>query len=542
MSKLKISFDIRAQVKAVLALLVVMLIISSVVSYISMLGVINSSEQVRDRSIAKLKAVSLLRVELNGISGDLRFMIISDNSKKIEMRKNDIYKNIGLIDKGLSDIKPHLIGSEIRQISSVESQWPEVKKDIDSFVRLLNSDNVAQARGVLNGRIEQSVHEFISALKVIAIDTDHRVDESISDAIAGSEDSNRIIIICGLISIMLALVFGWLVSRNITQGLRSAIEQSKYMGKGDLSFRAAFVPENEFGAMIKNMVASSEKLGLVMSQVKGDSSKMKDVADGLLDSSVKTLSYTGKQRESVDLIVSSIEELAATFSEIAENTQVTSDKFSAMSDESEVGKKVLNKTIVEINQLVDAVQESNATISSVEEEAKNIDQVLDVIRSVAEQTNLLALNAAIEAARAGESGRGFAVVADEVRSLAQRTHDSALEIQAMTETLRKRITVAGDQADIASERAQSAVQQAEETQEKFTNMIALISELNDRMMHTASTTEQQAAVAEEVMTSVSVVSDMASETELACQKNNDEGQKLAKLSDSIDHKINEIRV
>lgn len=542
MSELKMNFDIRGQIKAVLALLMVMLIISSAVSYISMLEVIDNSEQVRDRSIAKLKAVSLLRVELNGISGDLRFIIISDNSEKIKIRKNDIYKNISFIDKGLSDIKPHLIGSEIRLISSVENQWPAVKKDIDSFIKLLNSDNITQARAMLNGRIEQSVHDFISALKTIAKDTDHRVDESISDVITGSKDSNRIIVVSGFLSIVLALVFGWFVSRNITQGLRSAIEQSKYMGKGDLSFRAAFIPENEFGAMINNMVSSSEKLGLVMSQVKGESSIMKDVSDSLLDTSRKTLSYTGKQRESINLIVSSIEELAATFSEIAENTQITSDKFSAMSDESEVGKKVLNKTIIEINQLVDAVQESNATISSVEEEAKNIDQVLDVIRSVAEQTNLLALNAAIEAARAGESGRGFAVVADEVRSLAQRTHDSALEIQAMTEILRKRITVAGEQAGTASERAQSAVQQAEETQEKFTNMIVLISELNDRMMHTASTTEQQAAVAEEVMTSVSVVSDMASETELACQKNNDEGQKLAKLSDSIDHKINEIRV
>ncbi|WP_231570148.1 methyl-accepting chemotaxis protein [Pseudomonas sp. BIGb0408] len=101
------------------------------------------------------------------------------------------------------------------------------------------------------------------------------------------------------------------------------------------------------------------------------------------------------------------------------------------------GASAITDTQSEIQSLARQIDGSSSVVQELADEARAIDKVLEVIRSVAEQTNLLALNAAIEAARAGEQGRGFAVVADEVRQLAQRTQQATGEIQGMIARLQQ---------------------------------------------------------------------------------------------------------
>jgi methyl-accepting chemotaxis protein len=150
------------------------------------------------------------------------------------------------------------------------------------------------------------------------------------------------------------------------------------------------------------------------------------------------------QAEVVNQAALSIEKMALSSKNIAEDANSGNSFAAEASKEAEKGSLLGNDTVndmLEINQMVNDASEKVKTMSL---HSAKISSIVETIEEIASQTNLLALNAAIEAARAGEHGKGFAVVADEVRKLAEKSSQSAKEIANLVITIQKSIDLAVD--------------------------------------------------------------------------------------------------
>ena len=276
--------------------------------------------------------------------------------------------------------------------------------------------------------------------------------------------------------------------------------------------------DDEFGQIQLALRMQKSQLNAVIGRLSDTARILDKVATVTSQTSEQANQGVEAQQHELVQLATAMTEMVATVQEIARSSVHAADAAAVGQKETGSGKAVVEHTISAINGLAVEVQSAGEVIEKLSRQSANIVKVLDVIKGIAEQTNLLALNAAIEAARAGENGRGFAVVADEVRTLANRTTESAREIEKMIEELQTGSRQAVDVMHRSRKEAQHSVEFAAKAGSALTAIANAIDDITDMNHQIATASEEQSTVAEEINQNAVTISQVAETTALGAKQ------------------------
>ncbi|HAS62388.1 MAG TPA: methyl-accepting chemotaxis protein [Vibrio sp.] len=294
----------------------------------------------------------------------------------------------------------------------------------------------------------------------------------------------------------LFITMGIILANSITSPIRAIAARFSDLGKGDgdLSQRIEVKSNDEIGQLSQGFNGFIEKIHDSMKEVASTSSALQSAADTVSNKAHTTHDNSQLQRDQTIQVVTAINQMGVTISEIASNAATAAETATRASGNTEVGQNVVHKAKDAISRLASDIESTGQVVGQLASTTQEIGSILDVIRDISEQTNLLALNAAIEAARAGEQGRGFAVVADEVRNLASRTADSTEEIQKMINQLQSDAKDAVTAMATGKSLTNEGVSSADEAVEALINISNRIHDISDRNTQVATATEEQSTV------------------------------------------------
>jgi len=345
-----------------------------------------------------------------------------------------------------------------------------------------------------------------------------------------------------LIQVVLFFVIGWIIT-HVTQPSKELQRAMLAMQTdGDLSKRVPVRSSDEIGQTAEAFNALVKSFQDIVSQVHSYAGQVASSSSSLTNNAEEIAQSSQQQSDAAANTASAVDEMSASIASVADSANSVAQQSQDSLRRAVHGQQSLQEMIGEIRHVENAVQQMASSVDAFVKSTQTITSMTQQVRDIAEQTNLLALNAAIEAARAGEQGRGFAVVADEVRKLAEKSAQSASQIDVVTKTL-------ADQSEQVEKSIQSGIHSLQSSQQLMQSVSTVLAESNESVGNvsrgvegiTSSVNEQKQA-SQEIAHNVENIAAMADNNNTAVMRTVQAAKDMEQLADNLKRSVGHFKL